>query len=417
MLRRNAHPNAAGGPTGSDPLVTDASVSRPPASGSLPIAPSPAVAPATTPIGWDAIVVGASFAGLAAAQELGPAARVLLIDRHPVGQQQTSACATPLAVLERLDALESVEQVHEWFSIHLPGGRVLRLRLHYPFATFDYGRFCALLLARTEAHFLLASARGIDGGRVVTDRGVFQARVVIDASGAHAVLASSLRRGYVSLRGRGVGIECRVPSVGDDLHFWLHHDGLRRGYHWDFPSGDHRRVGVGRFPAGGEIKGLLQRFTGRPVRASDLHGGILPYRLREPAVDGLLVVGDAAGQCLPLGGEGIRTALVLGQVAGRLSRDVLDGRLALGTAQALYRRQVRAMRPYFATLTAIQWVMAVAPDAVLSAIMAIACGRWLSVLAQRKYWDVADPTHLRSGPSRGSLGSPVGSSRTLSRMV
>jgi len=36
-----------------------------------------------------------------------------------------------------------------------------------------------------------------------------------------------------------------------------------------------------------------------------------------------------------------------------------------------------------------------APDAVLSAMMAIACGRWLSAVAQRMYWDVADPTHLR----------------------
>jgi hypothetical protein len=116
-----------------------------------------------------------------------------------------------------------------------------------------------------------------------------------------------------------------------------------------------------------------------------------------------------------LGGEGIRTALVLGQVAGRLGRSVLDGRLDLRTAQALYRRQVLAMRPYFAALTAIQWVMAVAPDAVLSAMMAIACGRWPSALAQRLYWDVADPAHLRSGHGAASCVTAGGRAEGAAR--
>lgn len=52
---------------------------------------------------WDAIVVGASFGGLAAAMELEGADRVLLIDRQPVGEGETSACGTQLRVLERLE--------------------------------------------------------------------------------------------------------------------------------------------------------------------------------------------------------------------------------------------------------------------------------------------------------------------------
>jgi 2-polyprenyl-6-methoxyphenol hydroxylase-like FAD-dependent oxidoreductase len=66
-----------------------------------------------SPGSWDVIVVGASFAGLAAALELVGTRRVLVIDRDPVGEGQTSACATPLVLLERLDLLDSVEQVHD----------------------------------------------------------------------------------------------------------------------------------------------------------------------------------------------------------------------------------------------------------------------------------------------------------------
>src|ERR1700704_1042679 len=96
------------------------------------------------PGSWDVIVVGASFAGLAAALELAGTRRVLVIDRDPVGAGQTSACATPLVLLERLGLLDSVEQVHDHGVLHPPGDRSYRFRTRYPFATFDYTRLCRI---------------------------------------------------------------------------------------------------------------------------------------------------------------------------------------------------------------------------------------------------------------------------------
>lgn len=49
---------------------------------------------------YDAVIVGASFAGLAAATQLQGAGRVLLADREPLGAGETAACGTLLAVLE-----------------------------------------------------------------------------------------------------------------------------------------------------------------------------------------------------------------------------------------------------------------------------------------------------------------------------
>ena len=60
---------------------------------------------------YDAVIVGASFGGLAAASQLQGAGRVLLADREPPGTGETSACGTLLAVLERLDALDALEQI------------------------------------------------------------------------------------------------------------------------------------------------------------------------------------------------------------------------------------------------------------------------------------------------------------------
>jgi flavin-dependent dehydrogenase len=76
---------------------------------------------------YDAVVVGASFAGLAAASQLAGAGRVLLADHRPVGEGENSACGTLLAVLERLDAGDALEQVHPQLAVHA-GGRDVRFR-------------------------------------------------------------------------------------------------------------------------------------------------------------------------------------------------------------------------------------------------------------------------------------------------
>ena len=52
---------------------------------------------------YDALICGASFAGLAVARELaGSGARVLMIDRYEVGERQTSACGIPTSWLDAM---------------------------------------------------------------------------------------------------------------------------------------------------------------------------------------------------------------------------------------------------------------------------------------------------------------------------
>ena len=72
---------------------------------------------------YDAIIVGASFAGLAVARRL--RGRILLLDRHEVGAVQTSACGTPLWVPHAVGVEESVLQVHEKVVVHAPTGTVV----------------------------------------------------------------------------------------------------------------------------------------------------------------------------------------------------------------------------------------------------------------------------------------------------
>jgi flavin-dependent dehydrogenase len=133
------------------------------------------------------------------------------------------------------------------------------------------------------------------------------------------------------------------------LHFYFWPDIVRDGYAWVFPAGRIARVGVlsyrGRSALGSQLDMFLSRLR---LPSGPRHGGFLAIHLGSPVVDGVFVVGDAAGQCLPFSGEGIRSAVWAGRVCGRLVRQVLDGELPASDAAARYiayaRRQRRRYR-------------------------------------------------------------------------
>ena len=145
-----------------------------------PDAPSLAEGRALMPVKeFDAIVVGASFAGLGVARQL--RGEVLLLDRNEVGAVQTSACGTPLWVPKALGVADSVLQVHDRLTVRTPMGSVTYDLSEVPFCTFDYRRFCLGLLAQCRARFLRASVTGFEEGAVATSEGRFRAPIVIDA--------------------------------------------------------------------------------------------------------------------------------------------------------------------------------------------------------------------------------------------
>lgn len=342
------------------------------------------------------MIVGASFSGLAAAGELAGAGRVLVLDRNRVGEGETSACATPLVVLERLEALDVVEQVHDVIVFHFPDGRERRYRPAFPFATFDYRRLCELLAARTDAAFLQATVSGYDPERdlVESSAGDVRSRVLIDASGWRAVLGASLRPGLVDRKALSLGLERRLPRREQGLHFWVFPPQLGCGFAWLFPASDHSRAGLACYLGNGGLKQpLRQLFPGEPSEAG-FHGGFFPARLRDPVAGPVFLVGDAAGLCLPVTGEGIRPALVSGQLAGRLARRVLTDEIALADALATYRRQVRASRAGWLALAGLQRTTLAAPR-LLPPMLAWLFGAGpLAGPAQRVYLHLAPPELL-----------------------
>lgn len=179
----------------------------------------------------------------------------------------------------------------------------------------------------------------------------------------------------------------------EGLHLWLRPPELDRGLAWVFPAGARSRVGIARYDGKGELKNRLVAFA--PSSAGlEIHGGALPASFGAATLPGVFRVGDAAGQCLPVTGEGIRPALVFGQLAGRLARRVLEDRSSLDGALRGYRRQVRRRAPYYAFLGALQDLLLAVPPRLAGTFTSLIA---VCFQADRAYWWAANPRSLDSG--------------------
>ncbi|MDR7518483.1 MAG: hypothetical protein QN131_04905 [Armatimonadota bacterium] len=322
---------------------------------------------------YDVIIAGASFGGLAVAQHLRagprldgqPRCRVLVLDRQAIGEGVTSACAAPVRIVEQAGAGGAIQQVHEALVIHTPGGRAT-WPLPEPFCTFDYRRYCQDAAAAAGIHapsatfgaggsgavggieFRLASVHGRDGQCVVTSAGAFEGRILVDATGPRAALAGPRRPRYAAF-----GLESEVGHrVEPGLHFFFVPE-VRDGYAWAFPCGEGTRFGVLSYRGRTKLREALGRFMARfGTRPGGLHGGYLTTGWARGAADPVFVIGDAAGQCLPLSGEGIRTAVLAGARCGALLHRVLDGTMTLDAARATYRAFIAADRRRYRALLA-----------------------------------------------------------------
>ena len=273
---------------------------------------------------YDALICGASFAGLAVARELaGTGARVLLVDRYEIGERQTSACAAPTDWLLAMGLDDAIRQDFGELVVHTPRG-TSRYALPFSFSTFDYRTLCRLLHEQTDVPFETAKVNGRTGNVVHTDRGDLRARLIVDALGWRRVLGSEGYQPPDAPLSRG--LEVHPDGRSDDLEIWIDRRYVPAGYGWRFPAAGEQRIGVGSFDPRFHVRDttelLAEDLSSDKVR---WQGNWIPHKLRPAADDGVFFVGDSAGHCLPLTAEGIRTAFYFGIACGRELRAVLEG--------------------------------------------------------------------------------------------
>ena len=355
----------------------------------------------------DVLICGASFAGLAVARELADSdASVLVVDRYEIGERATSACAAPTPWLLALGLERSIRQEIPAMSFATPHGR-WRYPLPWSWSSFDYRQLCQELWRQCgQARFETAKVESLVEGGIKTDRGIIRAGIIVDALGWRRVLD---RDGYQppdAPLSRGLEVHPH-DDRGEDLDIWIDRSLVGRGYGWSVPAGGERRVGIGSYLPRDHVREpvveLASRLDCDPV---NYQGNWFPHRLRDATGDQVFFVGDSAGHCVPLSGEGIRPAFYFGIACGREIRAVLVGKQPLKEALVNYRDFSSSHSRFYSLTLLLQRLLPALPPRVLSAFLSVMSRPWVVRRAFGWYLNQASPSFADAGCAAG-IQQPV----------
>lgn len=323
---------------------------------------------------YDLIVVGAGPAGAGAAiaaLRIRPSARVLLLDRAPIGRDKVCGdgiAPHAVAELNRLGVTAVLaEEIVATVRLSAPGGSSNAAVTEspgyvVPRAIFDERLARAAIDAGAEFVQEKVVAVHQSADEVLVNRR-YRAPIAIAADGSNSAVRRAV--GQPSNTGAALAVAIRgyTPTpAGMDDEIEIRWDSRRSGglcYAWAFPTADGTtNVGYGMSSAaasGGRTRlvdrmhALLPEFDFDGVA---LGGHTLPLTISrpEPAVGRVLLTGDAASLINPFTGEGIYSAIASGAMAGEAAIRDADAaasvyRSALARRFARQHRQMRALYP------------------------------------------------------------------------
>lgn len=144
----------------------------------------------------------------------------------------------------------------------------------------------------------------------------------------------------------------------------------------------------------------MQDLAGRlDADAVRYQGNWFPHRLRPAADAGVFFVGDSAGHCFPLSGEGIRTAFYFGIAAGREIRAVVEHRQDAGRALERYAAFHASHRHAFGLALRLQRLIPALPPRLLTLALKVIGNQRIVDRSFGWYLDQAHPWFKSSRPA------------------
>jgi digeranylgeranylglycerophospholipid reductase len=298
---------------------------------------------------FDVAVVGGGPAGLSAAYAAAKAgASVILFEKdEAIAHSVRTSGVTWIDSMDRLGILskyynpiQNYRFVSPSNDIMIAGSSakscVLDVRATYQHLAFLAAEAGAQIMVRSNVINVVKQDGRVAGVKASTPKGdlTVSATLVIDASGfSTSVARKAGAAGEWRRYGVGAEYECYCDDI--DAATWTLMVGQQyseAGYAWIFPLSKNRvriGVGIGRPESAAEPLDKLHHILEKRLKPLDkvgkiqpveLHYGFIPNEgVRQNSVsDGLIMVGDSAGQSNPLVLEGIRYAIEFGRLAGEV---------------------------------------------------------------------------------------------------
>lgn len=297
----------------------------------------------------DALVVGGGPAGLVAAETIASHGHsTILVEREQeIGSPVHTSGGIALKTMRDFRIPESLyHPVSRWricspneqaiFDYEEPIACIIDVRRVYQFLAERASEAGVAIFKGVRAESPLFDRNQVVGCRVVDGDGrelEIHSGITIDASGYRSTISkqASLHQGF---RRFGVGSEYELfaPNCSQrEAVLIVGNQYAPSGYAWIFPWGAGRvRVGVGILHADARanprehLKALVDNSKAFDVdltgaRIDEYHYGLVPADgvLSRLVADGIIAVGDAAGQASLVVGEGIRLGIVAGKLAGQ----------------------------------------------------------------------------------------------------
>ena len=304
---------------------------------------------------FDIGVVGGGPAGLSAAYAAAQAgAKVILFEKD-----ESIAHNIRTSGVSWIDSMESLGVPSQYYnpirryrfvspnnevliSGDTPRSCVLDVRATYQYLATLAARAGAQINVRSNVINAIKKDNRVTGVKASTPKGdvTLECTLVIDASGFSSSVAR--KAGEVAewkRYGVGAEYECYCDSAeSSEWTLMVGKEYSEAGYAWLFPLSENRiriGVGIGRPDSISDpLDKLNHLMDNRPgplaslgrIQPLELHYGFIPNEgvRRNTVSDGLVLVGDSAGQSNPLVLEGIRYAIEFGRLAGKVGAESLS---------------------------------------------------------------------------------------------